>query len=83
MIVWWTIFLKLLFMLEYAYLYWSFDEFVQEGDMMKAVVYLELATRAGERPAAHVKNVILQRLSAASRDHAMVLADRWRALPSC
>ena len=51
--------------------------------MMKAVVYLELATRAGERAAAHVKHVILQRLSAASRDHAMVLADGWRALPSC
>ncbi|KAF7829320.1 F-box protein [Senna tora] len=46
-----------------------------EGDMMKAVVYLELATRAGEEAAAHVKNVILQRLSAASRDHVMCLAD--------
>ncbi|KAI4314378.1 hypothetical protein L6164_027292 [Bauhinia variegata] len=53
-----------------------------DGDMMKAVVYLELATRAGERAAAHIKNVILQRLSAASRDHAMLLVDRWRALPS-
>ncbi|KAH6801964.1 F-box family protein [Perilla frutescens var. frutescens] len=53
-----------------------------EGDMMKAVVYLELATRAGERAAAHVKNVILQQLSASSRDRAMVLVDTWRALPS-
>ncbi|KAK7307241.1 hypothetical protein VNO77_40127 [Canavalia gladiata] len=53
-----------------------------EGDMMKAVVYLELATRAGEKGAAHVKNVVLHRLSAASRDHAMHLADSWRALPS-
>ena len=51
--------------------------------MMKAVVYLELATRAGERAAVHVKNVILQRLSAASRDRAMFLVDRWRDLPSC
>ncbi|XP_028754523.1 F-box protein At1g70590-like [Neltuma alba] len=54
-----------------------------EGDSMKAVVYLELATRAGERAAARVKNVVLQRLSLPSRDHAMHLADRWRALPSC
>ncbi|EYU22526.1 hypothetical protein ABFS82_05G019400 [Erythranthe guttata] len=53
-----------------------------EGDMMKAVVYLELATRAGERAAAHVKNVILQQLSATSRDRAILLADTWRALPS-
>ncbi|GER56018.1 F-box family protein [Striga asiatica] len=51
-----------------------------EGDMMKAVVYLELATRAGERAAAHVKNVILQQLSTASRDRAILLADTWRAL---
>ena len=55
---------------------------VQEGDMMKSMVYLELATRAGERAASHVKNVILRRLSAASRDHVMHLAERWRALPS-
>lgn len=53
-----------------------------EGDMMKAVVYLELATRAGEKGAAHVKNAVLHRLSSASRDHAMHLADSWRALPS-
>ncbi|KAG6713967.1 hypothetical protein I3842_05G179300 [Carya illinoinensis] len=53
-----------------------------EGEMMKAVVYLELATRAGERAAAHVKNVILQQLSANSRDRVMFLADNWRALPS-
>lgn len=49
--------------------------------MMKAVVYLELATRAGERAAARVKDVVLQRLSQPSRDFAMVLVDRWRALP--
>ncbi|XP_051144195.1 F-box protein At1g70590 [Andrographis paniculata] len=53
-----------------------------EGDMMKAVVYLELATRAGERAAAHVKNVILHQLSSSSRDRAMFLADSWHALPS-
>ncbi|KAL5759915.1 hypothetical protein ACOSP7_018420 [Xanthoceras sorbifolium] len=53
-----------------------------EGEMMKAVVYLELATRAGETAASHVKNVILQLLSATSRDRVMLLADSWRALPS-
>ncbi|KAL2347369.1 hypothetical protein Fmac_001369 [Flemingia macrophylla] len=53
-----------------------------DGDMMKAVVYLELATRAGEKGASHVKNAVLHRLSSASRDHAMHLADSWRALPS-
>ncbi|KZV17811.1 F-box protein [Dorcoceras hygrometricum] len=53
-----------------------------EGEMLKAVVYLELATRAGERAAAHVKNVILQQLSASSFDRAMFLADNWHALPS-
>lgn len=54
----------------------------QEGDMLKAVVYLELATRAGETAANHIKNVILQQLSATSRDRVLVLADNWRALPS-
>lgn len=54
----------------------------QEGEMMKAVVYLELAIRAGETGANHVKNVILQQLSPTSRDHAMQLADNWSALPS-
>ncbi|CAN1838697.1 F-box protein At1g70590 [Linum perenne] len=53
-----------------------------EGDMLKAVVYLELATRAGETAAAHVRNVILQQLSTHSRDRAMLLADNWRAVSS-
>ncbi|KAG8366078.1 hypothetical protein BUALT_Bualt17G0038500 [Buddleja alternifolia] len=53
-----------------------------EGEMMKAVVYLELATRAGETAAAHVKNAIVHQLSATSRDKAMLLANNWRALPS-
>ncbi|XWS69058.1 hypothetical protein CRYUN_Cryun04dG0147200 [Craigia yunnanensis] len=53
-----------------------------EGEMMKAVVYLELATRSGETAATHVKNVILQQLSATSHDRALLLADNWRALPS-
>ncbi|KAB2084367.1 hypothetical protein ES319_A05G329000v1 [Gossypium barbadense] len=53
-----------------------------EGEMMKAVVYLELATRSGETAATHVKNVILQQLSATSRERALLLADNWRAVPS-
>ncbi|XP_050204307.1 F-box protein At1g70590 isoform X2 [Mercurialis annua] len=53
-----------------------------EGEMMKAVVYLELASRSGETAATHVKNVILQQLSSTSRDRVMVIADNWRALPS-
>ncbi|CAK7332585.1 unnamed protein product [Dovyalis caffra] len=53
-----------------------------EGEKLKAVVYLELATRGGETAAAHVKNVILQQLSATSRDRVMNLADNWHPLPS-
>ncbi|KAL9401163.1 hypothetical protein Peur_005012 [Populus x canadensis] len=53
-----------------------------EGEKLKAVVYLELATHAGETAAVHVKNVILQQLPATSRDHVMNLANNWRALPS-
>ncbi|OVA20631.1 F-box domain [Macleaya cordata] len=53
-----------------------------EGEMMQAVVYLELATRAGETAATYVKNIILQQLSAASQERAMHLANNWKALPS-
>ena len=54
----------------------------QEGEMMKAVVHLELASRAGEVGASHVRDVILQQLSATSHDRVMRLADNWRPLPS-
>ncbi|KAK4380522.1 hypothetical protein RND71_002384 [Anisodus tanguticus] len=50
--------------------------------MMQAVVYLELAARAGEAAADTAKNVILQQMSASSRDRAMFLANNWRAFPS-
>ncbi|KAD2803972.1 hypothetical protein R6Q59_031816 [Mikania micrantha] len=53
-----------------------------EGQMMKAVVYLELAGRGGETAAVHLKNVILQQLSPPSRERAITLADNWRALSS-
>lgn len=54
----------------------------QEGDKLKAVVYLELAARAGETAATHEKNVILQNMSRNFREKAMYLADTWRAFPS-
>ena len=50
--------------------------------MTKAVVYLELASRAVEVGAPHVRDVILQQLSPASRDRVIQLADKWRALPA-
>lgn len=53
-----------------------------EREMMKALVYLELATRAGEEAANNVKNVILQQLPVTSHDRAMFLANNWRALPA-
>lgn len=53
-----------------------------EGQMMKAVVYLELAARGGETAAVHVKTVVLQQLSPPSRERALTLANNWRALPS-
>uniref|UniRef100_A0A7N0VEJ3 Uncharacterized protein n=1 Tax=Kalanchoe fedtschenkoi TaxID=63787 RepID=A0A7N0VEJ3_KALFE len=53
-----------------------------EGEMMDAVLYLELATRAGETAASHVRDVILQQLSESSRARVTSLADNWRALPS-
>ncbi|KAG9446475.1 hypothetical protein H6P81_012603 [Aristolochia fimbriata] len=49
------------------------------GEMTKALVYLELASRAGETAADHIKNVVVQMLSPISRDRAIVLADNWRA----
>lgn len=50
--------------------------------MMRAAVYLELATRAGETGANHVKNAIFQHLTSTLHDRAMLLVDRWRPLPS-
>ncbi|KAL5997379.1 hypothetical protein ACLOJK_008309 [Asimina triloba] len=47
------------------------------GDMVNALVYLELATRAGETAANYVKNVLLQQLPAATRDRAMQTANSW------
>lgn len=54
----------------------------QGGEMLKAIVYLELASRGGETGGAHVKNMILQQPSTTSCDRALNLADNWRALHS-
>lgn len=53
-----------------------------KGDMMNAAVFLELATRAGETLAAHVKNLILEQMTAATKAHILCLADNWRPVPS-
>lgn len=43
---------------------------------MNPVVYLELATRAGERGATRVEDTILEQLSATSRNRTTLLADK-------
>lgn len=48
------------------------------GEKFTALVYLELATRAGETAATHVKNVLLQQMSPNSRNHAILSADQWK-----
>ncbi|KAL5718174.1 hypothetical protein ACHQM5_011109 [Ranunculus cassubicifolius] len=53
-----------------------------KGDMMNALVFLELATRAGEIVAADIRNFVLGHLSEGSRDAAMQLVDNWRPMPS-
>nr|XP_043611459.1 F-box protein At1g70590 [Erigeron canadensis] len=50
-----------------------------EEQMLKAVVYLELAERGGETAASHVKRAILHQLPQSSRERALTLADNWRA----
>lgn len=58
------------------------DNIFQEGDKITALVYLELATRAGVRAGRHLKDVIREQLSPTSRYSAMLLLESWRALPS-
>ncbi|KAL6193256.1 hypothetical protein ACLB2K_034340 [Fragaria x ananassa] len=53
-----------------------------EGDKITALVYLELATRAGVRAGRHLKDVIREQLSPTSRYSAMLLLESWRTLPS-
>ncbi|KAJ7536308.1 hypothetical protein O6H91_12G063900 [Diphasiastrum complanatum] len=49
-----------------------------EGDGGLALVFLELATRAGETGATHIRDVLLQQLSPKMRAHAIACADKWQ-----
>lgn len=53
-----------------------------EGKMMAAAVYLELATRAGETAAGHVRTALFEQMSPASQERTIQLADNWHALPA-
>ncbi|KAL1565622.1 F-box protein-like protein [Salvia divinorum] len=55
---------------------------ISEGDAMNGVVYLELATRAGEMAAAPARDAVLEQLSASCRNRAVLVADKWRVLAS-
>ncbi|XP_042394841.1 F-box protein At1g70590-like isoform X1 [Zingiber officinale] len=48
------------------------------GDMVEALVYLELATRAGVDDATHTRDVIQQSLSQTSRARAHLRVENWR-----
>ncbi|KAL9311326.1 F-box protein [Arabidopsis thaliana] len=56
-----------------------------EGEMLKSVLYLELAERGGEAAATPVKEVVHQQLSATfggqAVHHAIHQANNWRPLP--
>ncbi|GLJ49371.1 hypothetical protein SUGI_1044440 [Cryptomeria japonica] len=49
-----------------------------EGDGGCALVFLELATRAGETAATHIRDILLQQLSPKLRAHAIACADNWK-----
>ncbi|CAK9199756.1 unnamed protein product [Sphagnum troendelagicum] len=49
-----------------------------EGDGRLALVFLELATRAGETGAKHIRDILLQQLSPKSRAHAISCADKFQ-----
>ncbi|CAM6092260.1 unnamed protein product [Calypogeia fissa] len=48
-----------------------------EGDGGLALVFLELATRAGETAGTHIRDILLQQLSPKARAHAITCADHW------
>jgi hypothetical protein len=50
---------------------------LQEGDGGLALVFLELATRAGESSGTHIRDILLQQLSPKARAHAITCADHW------
>lgn len=49
-----------------------------EGDGGHALIFLELATRAGEAAATHIRDVLLQQLSPKLKAHAIAWADNWQ-----
>eukprot|EP00249_Psilotum_nudum_P009882 c22211_g1_i1 orf=215-1540(+) len=49
-----------------------------EGDGGMALVFLELATRAGESAATHPRDALLEELSPKMRAHAIACADKWQ-----
>lgn len=53
-------------------------ELFASGEAMKALVYLELAVRAGEIAATHVKDAIVHSLPQPLLDRAMASVERWR-----
>uniref|UniRef100_A0A1D1Y1J9 F-box protein At1g70590 n=1 Tax=Anthurium amnicola TaxID=1678845 RepID=A0A1D1Y1J9_9ARAE len=53
-------------------------ELFSSGNLMRALFYLELAMRAGETSATHVKDVLLQTLSPVLIHRALSLADEWQ-----
>eukprot|EP00250_Pteridium_aquilinum_P012016 c20455_g1_i1 orf=76-1719(+) len=50
-----------------------------ENDGGLALVFLELATRAGETAATHLRDALIQQLSPKMRTHAITCADKWQA----
>lgn len=53
---------------------------ISQGNMIKALVCFELASRAGETAASNIRDLGLQSLSQTSRDRAMLSVDKWRPL---
>lgn len=52
----------------------------QSKDWARALVYLELATRAGETAASHVRDVIVESLPPERREQALQSVDKWKPL---
>ena len=61
----------------HPFLRWCLS-YMQAGDKVKSLTYLELATRRGETAAAHMRDVILESLSAANTQLALSDADKWK-----
>lgn len=53
-------------------------ELFSSGEAVKALIYVELAVRAGETAASHIRDAIVHTLAQPVRDRAMTSVDRWR-----